>query len=65
MIRWLSFRFSALIVVAGVISSLPLTAAAESALQRQLNDQYKGKTFVLRGFYPGNHLRYDSGGHAI
>jgi hypothetical protein len=31
-------------------------------LDQQLRDQYQGKTLVLRGFYPGNSLRYDSAG---
>jgi TonB family protein len=53
-------------VMAGVISALFITAAtAETDLLRHLNEQYKGKTFILRGFYAGGHLTYDPAGQAI
>jgi len=29
-------------------------------LEQQLRDQYQGKTFLLRGFYTGDRLRYDA-----
>jgi TonB family protein len=34
-------------------------------LNRQLQDQYVNKTLVLRGFYSGEHLRYDSSGSLV
>lgn len=33
-----------------------------SEVEQHLRDGYRGKTFVLRGFYSGNHLLYDSAG---
>jgi TonB family protein len=33
--------------------------------QQHLRDQYQGKMFVLRGFYSGDHLRYDASGTVI
>jgi TonB family protein len=42
---------------------LPVPAAAQKAdLQQHLRDQYQGKTLLLRGFYTGSKLRYDSTG---
>ena len=38
------------------------TFATADDLNRQLHDNYVSKTFVLRGFYSGAHLRYDSSG---
>lgn len=34
-------------------------------LQEHLREQYQGKTRLLRGFYVGDHLRYDSAGVLI
>ena len=34
-------------------------------LDRQLQDKYANKTLMLRGFYSGEHLRYDSSGSMI
>jgi TonB family protein len=31
-------------------------------VEQHLRDQYQGKTFVLRGFYSGDRLRYDASG---
>ncbi len=51
---------------AGLISSLTASnAAAASEIGRRLNDQYKGKTLILRGFYTGDYLKYDASGRAI
>jgi TonB family protein len=36
--------------------------ALASDLEDHLRDQYKGKTVILRGFYSGERLRYDSAG---
>jgi len=33
-----------------------------SAVEKQLRDKYQGRTLLIRNFYEGNHLRYDSGG---
>jgi len=35
---------------------------ASSELERHLRDAFQGKTLVLRAFYSGDHLRYDSSG---
>jgi TonB-like protein len=49
--------------------SLALVAASQlghtSDLQEQLRHQYQGKTFVLRGFYSGELLLYNSSGELI
>jgi TonB family protein len=37
-------------------------SAGPSDLEQHLRDQYVKKTLVLRGFYSGKHLRYDSAG---
>jgi TonB family protein len=61
-----SLRYSVLIATAGVVSALwPAAASAGSDLERQLNDEYKGKTLILRGFYSGDHLKYDSSGRIL
>jgi len=51
-----------------VLSSLFLIAATfaySGDLNRQLHDQYVNKTLVLRGFYSGDRLRYDSSGSLV
>jgi|GEM_PF-2079963 len=62
-----SNRFSTLIIIVAEICVLTfaIMATGQSDLKQQLNDQYKGKTFILRGFYSGHRLKYDSGGHVI
>jgi TonB family protein len=61
-----SLRYSVLIATAALVSVLwSAAASAESDLERHLNDEYKGKTFILRGFYSGDHLKYDSGTRTI
>lgn len=49
-----------LIAIAFVLLLVFSTAAAADDLQQHLRDQYQGKTFLLRGFYGGVALRYDS-----
>jgi len=34
-------------------------------LQQHLHDQYQGKTLLIRGFYSGDHLHYDSTGALV
>jgi TonB family protein len=53
-----AFRLLTFVLALG-LGALPGVA---SDLDQQLRDQYQGKTLVLRGFYSGNSLRYDSGG---
>jgi TonB family protein len=66
MFRLRSRRRSFLIAVAVILSPiLVVAAAAQSDLEQHLNDQYKNKTFMLRGFYSGRRLNYDSSGHAV
>jgi TonB family protein len=54
---WIAIAFAAFLVVSA-------SARAEE-LQQHLRDQYQGKTFLLRGFYSGDHLLYDSAGEPI
>lgn len=59
-------RLVSLALVVGGLSSLVVTAAAaEGDLARHLDEQYKGKTFILRGFYSSDRLSYDSAGRAM
>jgi TonB family protein len=44
---------------------LASTFAYADDLNRQLHDQYADKTLVLRGFYSGAKLRYDSSGSLV
>jgi TonB family protein len=60
----LKLRRSA-IVAAAVTSLLVRAASAQNDLTAHLADQYKHKTFILRGFYPDHNLKYDSSGHAV
>jgi TonB family protein len=39
-----------------------IAAFAQEDPSQRLRDQYQGKTFLLRGFYSADHLRYDSAG---
>lgn len=50
---------AALVLAIGVA---PLQLQASSELEQHLRDQYDGKTLVLRNFYHGDRLSYDSGG---
>jgi TonB family protein len=61
-----SVRYLVLVATVGVVCALwPAAASAGSDLERHLNDEYKGKTLILRGFYSGDHLTYDSSGHIL
>jgi TonB family protein len=61
-----SLRYSVLVATAALASALwPVAASAESDLERHFNDGYKGKTLILRGFYSGDHLTYDSSGRIL
>lgn len=44
---------------------LAATFAYGDDLNRQLHDNYVNKTLVLRGFYSGDHLRYDPSGSLV
>lgn len=46
-----------------VLAIQPLADASQ--LEQHLQDQYRGKTFVLREFYSGDQLRYDSSGSLV
>jgi TonB family protein len=50
------------IVLVLAVAIAPFHLQAASELEQHLRDQYKGKTLVLRGFYHGDRLSYDSGG---
>jgi TonB family protein len=54
-------RFPRLIVFLW-LAFLAAPAVCQTDLEQHLRDQYQGKTFVLRGFYAGNSLHYDSTG---
>jgi len=63
--RFCTVRAWAVLAVVVIASLCAAVAAAESDLERHLNDQYKGRTFILRGFYSGDHLEYDANGQAV
>lgn len=52
-------------MIVTALSFLYAAFAAESDLAQYLNDHYKGKTFILRGFYAGERLEYDATGQII
>lgn len=54
------FHLAAIAAVLLVLSSS--VKANDRDIERLLGDQYKNKVLVLRGFYSGDHLRYDSAG---
>jgi len=54
-------RVSAAAFLFLVAFALPVHAGSGD-LQRHLRDQYQGKTLILRGFYAGDRLRFDSTG---
>jgi TonB family protein len=51
-------------VTLAVLLGTSATARADDFLQH-FRDQYQGKTFLLRGFYTGDKLRYDATGALI
>jgi TonB family protein len=50
-----------LLALMGLLVIASISAAANEP-EHRLRDQYQGKVFVLRGFYTGDRLRYDSAG---
>ncbi len=48
-----------------VLVVVPLRLRAGNELDRHLRDQYKGKTLLVRNFYSGDSLRYDSSGQFL
>jgi hypothetical protein len=52
---------------AAVLSTLPVLCAVASAddLERTLNQSYSGRVLVLRNFWRGDSLRYDSAGQIV
>lgn len=57
------FRISAFLIVATGIAPLQLRAVNE--VEQHLRDQYAGKILVLRNFYQGERLDYDSAGLSV
>jgi TonB family protein len=51
-----------MVVALVAVALLTSTVAQANDLERKLRDQYRGKILVLRGFYYGDRLRYDSAG---
>jgi len=56
-LRWIAFLLFAFLSVSA--------SARADELRQHLRDQYQGKTRLLRGFYSGDHLLYDSAGEPI
>jgi TonB family protein len=49
-----------------ILQVFATTAYAQSTeLEQHLSDEYKGKTLLLRGFYPQDRLLYDSAGSLV
>jgi TonB family protein len=48
-----------MVAALGVVVLITTAIAQASDLERHLQDQYRGKIFVIRGFYSGGRLRYD------
>ncbi|HEY4904704.1 MAG TPA: hypothetical protein VIH89_14620 [Candidatus Sulfotelmatobacter sp.] len=62
-----SWRFRTIFFAIAVICLCAANVAesqTNSNLQQHLSDVYQGKTFTILGFYSGDHLKYDSSGHA-
>lgn len=53
------YRF---LVLSIAFTMLPFRVYAADELEQHLREKYDDKTFVLRQFYPGERLRYDSAG---
>jgi TonB family protein len=63
MSRSAGFRpLSTAVVLLLAAAVAPLQLQASNELEQHLRDQYNGKTLVLRNFYHGDHLNYDSAG---
>ena len=56
LLRAFSFLLLAALLV---VAAIP---AGANEVEQRLRDEYHGRTFVLRGFYSGDHLRYDADG---
>jgi hypothetical protein len=56
----ISRLLSALLLAALVSAILPPRAYAADDLEQSLRSRYGNKTLVLRGFYHGDKLKYDS-----
>jgi len=54
-----------LATIFSLVLPLPLASGQNSGLVEHLRDEYKGKTFVLRGFYSNDRLRYNSIGTLV
>lgn len=61
--NWQSSRRAVISCVVLFLLASPLHASSD--IERHLRDELQGKTFVLRGFYSGDHLHYDSGGTSV
>lgn len=48
------------LIAFALLTVVPVVLASDS--QQDLRDHYRGKTLLLRGFYAGDKLRYDSSG---
>lgn len=61
------FRRSHLLYLFAIACVLlvPLVRGQVSDLEKNLLDRYKGKTFLLRGFYSDEKLRYDQAGNVV
>jgi TonB family protein len=51
-------------LIATLLLAVLALSAHASDLEQHLRGQYRGKTLLLRGFYSGDRLRYDSAGAA-
>jgi hypothetical protein len=59
------WRLCSALLVAGLASSIFLLRAQADDVERSLRSQYVGRILVLRGFYQGDKLKYDSGGTVV
>jgi TonB family protein len=55
----------ALAVVSFAVAAAPFRLHAADELEKHLRDQYDNRTLILRGFYRGERLRYDSAGMPV
>lgn len=53
------------VVLSSAAAIVPFHAQAASELGQHLRDEYNGKTLVLRNFYHGERLKYDSAGTLV
>jgi TonB family protein len=49
-------------VLCVALAVVPAQVHAASSVEKQLRDQYRGHVLLIRNFYPGSHLKYDSSG---